>query len=219
MQIRFQNRFKAGRFLAGKLMRYAGKPDVIVLALPRGGVPVAAGIARELHATLDILMVRKLGLPGLPELAMGAIGPNGHRVLNQPVIDSAGISAAELRAVIGREERELARRERQYRDGRPAPEVRGRTVVLVDDGIATGATMRTAVLVMRAAAARYVLVAAPVAARESYLELREISDEIVVAMAPREFGSVGQYYTDFSQTSDEEVCELLAAAQLEHMAG
>jgi putative phosphoribosyl transferase len=209
----FANRVEAGRLLAEKLATYAIRPGVLVLGLPRGGVPVAAEVARHLRAPLDVLLVRKLGLPGNPELAMGAIVSGGRRVLNRSVIDASGVPAHAIEKVIVQEERELERRDLAYRGRRPAPKVTGRPVIVVDDGIATGSTMRVAVAALRDARAGRIVVAAPVASRTSYLELRAVADEFVVAHLPRHFGAVGQFYEDFTQTSDAEVCGLLAAAE------
>lgn len=213
MHALFSNRAEAGRQLAARLERYAGRPDVIVLALPRGGLPVAAEVAWALQAPLDVVIVRKLGLPDNPELAMGAIASGGRRVLNGPVIKASGVPPEVIERVIVDEERELMRREQAYRHGRPAAEVRNRTVILVDDGIATGSTVRAAVAALRDAGAGRIIVATPVAARESYLELRPVVDELIVVHAPRGFASVGEFYTDFTQTNDAEVGGLLEAAR------
>ncbi|MDP2138898.1 MAG: phosphoribosyltransferase family protein [Candidatus Didemnitutus sp.] len=206
----FDDREEAGRKLAAHLERYAGRPEVLVLALPRGGVPVAREIARALHAPLDVLVVRKLGLPGDEELAMGAVTFGGLRVLNPAVIAGYRVPKKVFERVAIRETRELERRETVYRAGRPPPVVRGRTVILVDDGVATGSTMSVAVAAMRDAHAGRVIVAAPVMARESYLELREKAEEVVTLQIPKAFGAVGAFYSDFHQTSDGEVCKLLA---------
>lgn len=206
----FDDREDAGRKLAAHLERYAGRPEVLVLALPRGGVPVAREIARALHAPLDVLVVRKLGLPGDEELAMGAVTFGGLRVLNPAVISGYRVPEKVFERVAIRETRELERRETVYRAGRPPLVVRGRTVILVDDGVATGSTMSVAVAAMRDAHAGRVVVAAPVMARESYLELREKAEEVVTLQIPKAFGAVGAFYSDFHQTSDGEVCKLLA---------
>jgi len=208
----FQNRSEAGARLAEKLAKYAGRPDTLVLALPRGGVPVGAVVAQALHAPLDVLVVRKLGLPGNEELAMGAVSTGGVRVLNAPVVESLGVTDEVIEQVAARESREVERRELAYRQGRPAPAVRGRTVILVDDGIATGSTMRAAIAVLRGQRAGRIVVATPVIARESYLELRSLADEFIAESIPRDFGAVGQFYVDFAQTTDKEVRELLKAA-------
>ncbi len=209
--MQFSDRTEAGRLLAAKLTRYAGRPDTLVLALPRGGVPVGFEVAQALHAPLDVLVVRKLGVPGSEELAMGAVAGRGVRVLNAPVISSLDIATAAIDAAAEREQHEVRRREQAYRRGRPAPGVHGKYVILVDDGIATGSTMRAALAVLRELQAGHIVVAVPVAARESYLELRRLADEFVVLLIPRDFGAVGQYYLDFEQTSDAEVRRLLAA--------
>jgi putative phosphoribosyl transferase len=217
---RFQNRTEAGRLLAGKLEHhYAGRSDVLVLALPRGGVPVAAEIAHRLGVPMDVLIVRKLGLPGAEELAMGAIASGGLRVLNRPVIAASGVSPGVIERVVVQEEQELARREHLYRGDQPPPDVRHNMVIVVDDGIATGSTMRAAVAVLRDAHAGRIVVAAPVAARESYFELRDEADEIAVVSVPREFGAVGRFYVEFDQMTDVEVCDVLSAMRHEWHAG
>src|SRR5256885_17181078 len=208
----FQNRADAGRQVAEELLTYAGRDDVIVLALPRGGVPVAFEVAQRLGVPLDVFVVRNLGLAGHDELAMGAIASGGIRVLNEDV-DYAlpdAVSIVEMVTAIEREE--LKRRERDYRGDRPAPEVRGRTVILVDDGLATGATMRAAAAALRQQGAAKIIVAVPVGAPSNCYEIRSVADEVVCLQTPRSFMGVGQYYEDFSQTTDEEVRELLAAS-------
>ena len=209
MQLRFRNRNEAGELLARKLRGYAHRHDVLVLALPRGGVPVARVVARHLHASLDVFIVRKLGVPGHEELAMGAIASGGVRVLNPQVIDSLRIPQKTIDAVTELEQRELVRRERTYRAGRPAPGVRGRTVIVVDDGIATGATMRAAVQALRSMKPDRIVVATPTVARSTYLEMRDDVDDFVAVITPEDFSGVGQWFDDFSQTTDEEVRELL----------
>jgi len=208
----FQDRTDAGRQLAEKLLSYAGRDDVIVLALPRGGVPVAFEVAQRVRVPLDVCVVRKLGVPGHEELAMGAIASGGVRVLNEDVLyvlpDAQSI--VEMATAIEREE--LKRRERDYRSNRPAPEVRGRTVILVDDGLATGATMRAAAAALRQQGAAKIIVAVPVGAPGTCHEIRSVADEVVCLQTPGSFMGVGQYYEDFSQTTDEEVRELLAAS-------
>ena len=211
----FSDRTQAGQLLAAKLGRYAGRPDTLVLALPRGGVPVGAVVAQALHAPLDVLVVRKLGLPGNEELAMGAVSAGGVRVLNASVMDSFGVSDGVIEHVAARESREVERREQAYRRGRPAPEVHGKYVILVDDGIATGSTMRAAIAVLRELQAGHIVVAVPVAARDSYLELRRLADEFVALLIPRDFGAVGQFYADFGQTGDAEVRRLLEAGTVQ----
>lgn len=208
---RFRDRVDAGRRLAEALRRYAGTPDLLVLALPRGGVPVAHEVARALQAPLDVYLVRKLGVPGHEELAMGAIAPGGVRVLNTDVIQMLGITEDQVAAVAADEERELERRDREYRGGRPAPEIHGRTVLLVDDGLATGSTMRAAAAAVRAQHPQRLVVAVPVGAPDTCEALRQEADEVVCALAPEPFQAVGLWYDDFSQTTDAEVREILGA--------
>ncbi|TMI04714.1 MAG: phosphoribosyltransferase [Betaproteobacteria bacterium] len=209
----FADRRDAGRVLAGLLTKYANRDDVLVLALPRGGVPVAFEVAHALRAPLDVFIVRKLGVPGQDELAMGAIATGGVRVLNEDVVDALGLSAKVIDAVAAREEKELERRERIYRGARTPPEVRERTVILVDDGLATGSTMRAAVAALRKQRPARIVVAVPVAAPETCEEFKTEVDETVCAATPRMFNGVGRWYEDFSQTSDGEVHELLAQAR------
>ncbi len=208
----FRDRYEAGRQLATKLSTYAERPDVVVFALPRGGVPVAFEVARVLDAPLDVFLVRKLGVPGHEELALGAIAQGGVRVLNAEVVRSLDIAPDTIEAVAAREGEELARRERAYRDDRPPLEVAGRTVILVDDGLATGASMRAAVAALRAEAAARIVVAVPVAAPETCDAVRAEVDEIVCAVTPEPFYAVGFWYADFAQTTDAEVHDLLARA-------
>jgi putative phosphoribosyl transferase len=208
----FRDRTEAGRFLAELLQDYAGRDDVIVLALPRGGVPVGYEVAEALGAPLDVFVVRKLGVPGHEELAMGAIASGGMVVLNQQAIEAFGIGEEQLRQAVQREYRELQRREQTYREGRAPPTLEGKTVILVDDGLATGSTMRAAALAVREQNPARIVVAVPVAASETCDEFRDIVDEIVCGLQPRSFHAVGVWYEDFSQTSDEEVRELLARA-------
>lgn len=210
---RFRDRREAGRVLAAQLARYANRPDVLVLALPRGGVPVAYEVARALGAPLDVFLVRKLGVPGHEELAMGAVATGGVRVLNEPVVRALDIPDRLIDAVAAREQEELARRERLYRGDRPPPDVRGRTVILVDDGLATGATMQAAVKALRQQGPARIVVAVPTASPETCEALREEVDEVVCATMPEPFYAVGLWYEDFSQTTDEEVRELLASAK------
>jgi putative phosphoribosyl transferase len=208
----FQDRFQAGRLLASKLSYLANRPDVVVLALPRGGVPVGYEVAKALNAPLDVFVVRKLGVPGHKELAMGAIASGGVRVLNENVIRKLGIPNEVVETVAEEEERELERREREYRDGRPPIEIRGRTVILVDDGLATGSSMRVAVLALRKKNPAQIIVAVPVAAPATCAEFESEVDQVICAVTPEPFWAVGQWYTDFSQTSDEEVHDLLRRA-------
>ena len=212
MMMQFRNRLEAGQQLAKRLTKYANRPDVLVLALPRGGVPVGYEVAQALHAPFDVFVVRKLGVPGHEELAMGAIASGGVRVLNGSVVDSLGILDETIDAVATRELRELERRERAYRDDRPAPDMQGRTVILVDDGIATGSTMRAAVGAVRQLEAARIVVATPTAALSTVREMRPDVDELVAVMTPADFAGVGQWYEDFSQTTDGEVRELLDKA-------
>ncbi len=209
----FRNRRDAGRMLAAKLDAYAGRDDVIVLGLPRGGVPVAYEVALHLGAPLDVLPVRKLGVPGRPELAFGAVALGGIRVLNPEVLATAGLDPAVLAQITEREQAELQRRERAYRGETPAVAVAGRTALLVDDGLATGATMRAAVRAARAAGAIPV-VAVPVAPRDVCGLLARCAEAVVCLLTPAQFGAVGQWYGDFNPTSDEEVRRLLQRAAL-----
>jgi predicted phosphoribosyltransferase len=209
---RFRNRSEAGRILAGMVSHYAGRDDVVVLALPRGGVPVAYEVAKSLHAPLGVFGVRKLGVPGHEELAMGAIASGGLIVLDEGVVQALGITRAQLQRAVAAELRELERREAAYRDGREPPELEGKTVVLVDDGLATGSTMRAAALAVRQLRPARTVVAVPVASPDTCDELRDVVDEVVCGLTPRPFRSVGQWYDDFSQTTDDEVRELLARA-------
>jgi predicted phosphoribosyltransferase len=209
METLFKDRREAGRFLATRLRHHRDNPRVIVLALPRGGVPVGLEVARELRAPLDVFLVRKLGAPIFEELAMGAIASGGVRVLNPEVIDRLGISPRQIEAAVSEEERELARREREYRGGRPMLDVRARVVVLVDDGLATGATMRAAVQALRQKGPQAIIVAVPVGAPETCGSFRAEVDEVVCGITPEEFRAVGTWYHNFGQTTDEEVRELL----------
>ena len=206
---RYANRREAGRILARELGRFAGAHDLVVLALPRGGLPVAHEIAREMNAPLDVFVVRKLGVPRYEELAMGAIASGGVRVINEDVVRRLRISKEAIDEVASDEGHELERRERLYRGDAPPTEVRGKTVILVDDGLATGATMRAAVEALRQRGAGRLIVAVPVGAPDSVIGMKDIADEVVCPMLPEEFNAVGAWYDDFSQTSDEEVRELL----------
>ena len=210
MKTKFLDRREAGQRLAQELIAYRDRSDVLVLALPRGGVPVAAQVASILKAPMDVFVVRKLGLPGQPELAMGAIASGGVRVLNSEVVDALGISDELIDAVTAEEQRELARRERAYRDDRPPPEVKGKTVIIVDDGIATGSTMTAAVSALRQLNAARVVVAVPTVALSSYYQIRRVADDVAAVMMPEQFYGVGQWYEDFSQTTDAEVRQLLS---------
>jgi putative phosphoribosyl transferase len=210
--MQFRNRTEAGQVLADKLASLAKRPDVLVLALPRGGVPVGFEVAKALHAPLDVFLVRKLGLPGQEELAMGAIASGGTRVLNDEVINKLSIPEEVIDAVTVEEQQELSRREHDYRAGRTPPDVRGRTIILVDDGLATGSTMRAAVAALRQQGPSRIVVAVPVGARETCAELQHEADEVVCAETPEPFYAVGAWYEDFSQTTDEEVRDLLARA-------
>jgi predicted phosphoribosyltransferase len=210
--MRFGNRADAGRALAERLRAYAGRSDVVVLALPRGGVVVGFELARELAVALDIYLVRKLGVPGHEELAMGAIASDGTRVLNTTIVAHLGITDEAIARTALEEGRELERRERAYRQGRAAIDVRGRTVILVDDGLATGASMRVAALALRTRGPERLVIAVPVASRDVCDELRKLVDELVCLEANDSFRAVGAAYDDFSQTSDDEVRELLARA-------
>lgn len=209
---RFRDRREAGRLLADTLAAYAGRPDVLVLALPRGGVPVASEVARALGVPLDVFLVRKLGVPGQEELALGAVATGGVRVLNRDVVEALRIPSYVIDAVTTQEQQELIRRERLYRGNRPPPDVSGRTVILVDDGLATGATMRAAMAALRQQRPARIVVAVPVAAAETCEELRAGVDDIVCALTPERFRSVGSWYDDFSPTTDEEVHAVLADA-------
>jgi putative phosphoribosyl transferase len=209
MPMQFRDRHDAGRFLATKLRKYSHENDVVVLGLPRGGVPVAYEVAENLHAPLDIFVVRKLGVPGHEELAMGAIASGGVRVLNDELIDTLGISEKTIDQVAAEELHELERREKLYREGRPAAIVADHTVILIDDGLATGASMRAATIALRQQRPMRIIVAVPVAAAETCELFRDEVDEIVCAMTPEPFHAVGLWYRDFSQTSDEEVTRLL----------
>ena len=206
----FRDRRAAGRLLAERLRAYAGRDDVLVLALPRGGVPVGYEIALALRAPLDVFVVRKLGVPGREELALGAIGSGDATVLNRDVIAALRVAPDELARIAARERRELARRNDLYRDGRPYPPVAGRTLVLVDDGVATGASMLVALEALRALEPARVVVAVPVGARETCAVLRQAADELVCLWAPAQFGGVGAWYADFTQVRDDEVRTLLS---------
>jgi putative phosphoribosyl transferase len=211
----FRDRTEAGRALAARLADYADRPDVLVLALPRGGLPVGYEVARALHVRMDVFVVRKLGVPGHEELAMGAIASGDVRVLNQELIDYVGVPKEIIDHVTAIERRELRRREQLYRDDRPPPELRGRCVILVDDGLATGATMRAGVEALRRAQCARIVVGVPLAASDTCEELRKTADEVVCVATPEPFFGVGLWYEDFAQLTDEQVRELLARAERE----
>ncbi|GAA5532765.1 phosphoribosyltransferase [Deinococcus aluminii] len=215
-QDRFLDRRDAGRQLASRLLSQQAWPDTTVLALPRGGVPVSYEVAQAIGAPLDVFLVRKLGVPGYEEVAMGAIASGGVRVLNEDVVRRAGVTPQALAAVEKREEAELNRRERAYREGRTPAPIQGRTVLLIDDGIATGATLRAGLKALRALSPARVVVAVPVAPPEVCRALRSEADEVVCLLTPPDFMAVGQFYRDFHQTSDEEVRGLLARAASPH---
>src|SRR5947207_3048537 len=210
----FHDRRDAGRQLAAELSAYGGRADVVVLALPRGGVPVAYEVAKALGAPLDVFLVRKIGVPGHEELAMGAIASGGVRVVNEDVVRELGIPKSLFDAVATEELQELERRERAYRDDRPPPDVRGKTVILVDDGLATGSSMRAAIAALRRLGPAKIVVAVPVGAPEVCAEFQDVADDAVCAQTPMAFRAVGLWYEDFSQTTDEEVRELLSQQNL-----
>jgi predicted phosphoribosyltransferase len=211
-RVRYADRREAGRVLADRLRDYTGQNDVVVLGLPRGGIPVAYEVARALNAPLDVFVVRKLGLPGHPEYAMGAIASGGVRVLNDDVIRQLHVPPSAVEAVARAEQQELERRERAYRGARQALPMEGRIVILVDDGLATGSTMRAAVLAIRRQFPSQIVVAVPVGAREACRAMDQLADEVVCARMPEPFQAVGLWYEEFEQTTDEEVRRLLAAS-------
>ena len=212
----FRDRHHAGELLGDQLLEYIGRSDVVVLGLPRGGLPVAFEIARRIAAPLDVFIVRKLGVPGHAELALGAIASGGIRVLNDDVVRHLPDASSVIAAVTEQETAELERREKLYRGDRPPPNLGGHTVILVDDGLATGATMRAAVAALRRRNIARIVVAVPVGAAETCRELKAEADEVICLSVPEHFYAVGQFYEDFSQTSDEEVRYLLAAAAGAH---
>ena len=212
----FINRTEAGHLLGDALQSYAGRSEVLVLALPRGGVPVGFEVAKALHASLDLMLVRKLGVPGRRELAMGAIATGGARVLNQDVIAMYNISTETIDQVVADEEKELQRRYRAYRDDLPVPDLDNRCVILVDDGIATGATMRAAVAALRQTGPSEIVVAVPVGAQETLDLLRNEADQVICLAVPDMLFSIGQWYSDFTQVSDDEVRTLLASFSQEN---
>jgi predicted phosphoribosyltransferase len=210
----FCDRQEAGQRLAAALRQYSRLADVLVLGLPRGGVPVAFEVADALQAPLDVFIVRKLGVPGYEELAMGAIATGGVLVLNRDVVDHISITREDLDAVVEEERRELRRRELAFRGHAQAPDIRGKTVILIDDGIATGSTMRAAIEAIKQQRPACLVVAAPVASQQAAAEIRKEVDEFVALMTPDDFGAVGQYYEDFAQTSDDEVRHLIERAKI-----
>ena len=209
----FHNRSDAGQRLAEQLTAFAGRPDVLILALPRGGVPVAFEIAVALRAPLDVWVVRKLGAPTIPELAIGAIASGGVQIIAPHIARELGLSHHQIEAIAARERMELERREKAYRDDRPPADVAGKTVILVDDGLATGATMRAAIAALRHLNPGRVVVAVPVAARSGCEQLAHEADEMVCLWTPADLDCVAQWYEDFEQTTDAEVCDLLRRAE------
>ena len=210
--MRFQNRTEAGQLLARKLAAYTGRPDTLVLALPRGGVPVAYEVATRLNLPLDIFIVRKLGLPGEEELAMGALASGGSRILNMELVREAGVSDSRVEQVTAEERQELERREQLYRNNRPALQVEGHSVILIDDGLATGTSMRVAALALKRQQPARLVIAVPVAPPGIYEDFSDLADEIVCVITPRNLYAIGTWYNDFSQTTDQEVCHLLEEA-------
>jgi putative phosphoribosyl transferase len=208
----FRDRREAGRELARRLQKYAGRQDLIVLGIPRGGVPVAFEVASALKAPLDIFVSRKLGVPGQEELAFGAVASGGTRILDEEIVSAVGISEAEIERIAARETQELLRREQVFRAGRPPLDLAGKTVVLVDDGIATGASIRVAIAALRQRRTAEIVVAAPVVPLSTYERLRRESDDVICVHTPKSFYAIGEFYDDFSQVTDEEVIELLRQA-------
>ena len=214
----FKNRAEAGLLLAKKLETYAFDPDVLVLALPRGGVPVAFEVAKALDVPMDVFLVRKLGVPGQEELAMGAIATGGVRVINEDVVRLLGIPESIIAAAAVRQQRELERRQQAYRGDRRDPVVRGRIIILVDDGLATGSTMRAAAAALRQQQPKRIVIAVPAAPPETCAEFRAEVDEVVCTITPEPFYGVGRWYEDFTQITDEEVRDLLERASERHSA-
>ena len=212
----FQNRTEAGRALAKRLSAYTGKRDILVLALPRGGIPVAKAVAKSLSLPMDVWLVRKLGVPGYEELAMGAISMGGICHVDRNIVERLGISDSCVQEIIKKEEEELNRRNQLYRGDKPLPVLKGKTVIVIDDGLATGSTMHAAVLSLREAHAQRIVVAVPVGSISACDMLGNIADEVVCAHMPEPFYGVGQWYEDFSQVSDEEVLEILYSLKKAH---
>jgi predicted phosphoribosyltransferase len=216
MHARFRDRIDAGRLLAEKLLAYEARPGALILALPRGGVPVADMAAQRLGLPLDVFLVRKLGVPWQPELAMGAIATGNVRVINRSVVESLDLGTKVIDAVAERELEELVRREQAYRGSRPARDLASRIAIVIDDGIATGSTVRAAITALRGLDARRVVVAAPVIAHDTFVRLKREADEVVAVMTPADFSSVGEWFVDFSQTTDQEVRSRLQEAEARH---
>lgn len=213
MSQRFHDRAAAGQALANNLGHYQHTPDLLVFGLPRGGVPVAYEVARALGAPLDVFVVEKIGVPGHEELALGALASGGIRVLNGDVVQHLSLSQKEIDALTREEQQQVTRREQRYRDDQPAPTITGRTIILVDDGLATGATMRAAIAAVRQQQPARVVVAVPVAAPQVCDEMRQEADEVVCVRTPSTFGGVGAWYVDFRQTTDDDVQQLLVRAR------
>ena len=212
----FKDRVEAGQLLAGELKRYRDRDDVIVLGLPRGGVPVAYEVARHLHAPLDVIVVRKLGVPGYEELAMGAIASGGIRVMNEAVVRAFGITRDAIEQTVAAQLKELHRREQAYRGHEGTPEIEDMTVILVDDGIATGSTIHAAVDALRQQAPKRIIIAVPTTSTDARAMLEPLADDFIALITPDDFRAVGQWYEDFAQTSDAEVTQLLAKSALLH---
>lgn len=208
----FRDRREAGRELARRLQKYAGRQDLLVLGVPRGGVPVAFEVASALKAPLDIFVSRKLGVPGQEELAFGAVARGGTRILDEEIVNAVGLSEEEIERIAARENQELARREQVFRAGRPPLDAEGKTVVLLDDGIATGASIRVAIAALRQRRPAEIVIAAPVVPRATSERLRREADDVIAVHTPKSFYAIGEFYDDFSQVTDEEVIELLRQA-------